>query len=317
MSKLDSFSLRNNSNNSSPYIYDDLPDKLKNQIIHIWNRFMNENSIKANVKEIAWGQIHNSIAELHGEKELHPKNTFLGDNYYNIYRVTQYFDKTKEVDKLLDIIEISFEILGKIENAIKIKTPNEYTPFIYKQEDAIEDLNDRFNINRVGYEFVNGIIIKIDQKLLHDSIVTKTLNLTENIIFENSNEEFLSALNHFRFNRHMECLNDCLKAYETTLKIVCTENKWIYEEDKATVNNLIDICIENGLFSKHLISEFTSLSSLLKSGTATIRNKNSAHGSGPIKKIIPKHLASFMIYLTGSTINFIIESNSNKINKMQ
>ena len=147
---------------------------------------------------------------------------------------------------------------------------------------------------------------------MHDSIITVTLDLTNNKIFENSNVEFLSALEHFRERRYMECLNDCLKSYETTLKIVCTQNKWTYDEDHATISNLIDICIANNLFQKHLLSEFASLSSLLKNGSATIRNKNSAHGRGPIKKVIPKHLASFMIYLTGSTINFIIDSNGNK-----
>jgi len=144
---------------------------------------------------------------------------------------------------------------------------------------------------------------------LHDGIVDVTLKLTNNSIFENSNDEFLSALEHFRSNRFKECLTDCLKSLETTLKIVCKENNWVFDQDKDTASILIDICINNGLFPKYLLTEFTSLASLLKSGSATIRNRNSAHGQGARKINVPKHLASFMIYLTGSTINFIIESN--------
>ena len=153
MSKLDSYSIRNNSINSLPYVYDEFPVKLKNQIIHIWNNFFKENSIPKNIREIAWGQIHDEIAELHGEKELYPKYTFSGTEFLNIYRVTQYFDKITEVDKLLEIIEISFTILGRIEKTIREKIPNAYVPFKYKFEEAIEDLIDRFNINRCILQF--------------------------------------------------------------------------------------------------------------------------------------------------------------------
>jgi len=312
MSKLESYSTRKNFNGTLTLEYDNFPIKLKNQIIHVWNNFLKKNSVPEKMSEIAWGQIHNRLSELHGEKELYPRCDVFGNEYYQVFRVTQYFEKVTDIDYLLDIVEVSFSILSNIEQVIKENFYHNYVPFVYSIKQAIEDLNDRFCINRIGYEFYNGKIIKIDKKILHDGIVDETLKLTNNDIFENSNDEFLSALEHFRYKRYKECLTDCLKSLETTLKIVCKQNNWKFDQDKDTASILIDICINNGLFPKYLLSEFTSLSSLLKSGSATIRNKNSAHGQGVKKINVPKHLASFMVYLTGSTINFIIESNENR-----
>ena len=308
MSKLDSYSIRKNIGKSSPLKYDVFPDKLKNQIIHIWRNFLMRNSVTDKLAEIAWKNIHDKLAELHGEKKLFPRGDLLS-NFYQIQRVIEYFDKIAEIDYLLDVVEISFSVMKKIEPVMKKSFYNDYQPFEYNIEQAIEDLNDRFSNNQIGYEYKNGRIIKIDNKLLNADIVNSTLKLTDNEVFQNSNDEFISALEHFRFNRYKESITDCLKSFETTLKIVCKENKWEYLEDKDTVSALIDICIKNGLFPKYLLNEFTSLSSLLKSGSATIRNRNSAHGQGVNKKKVPKHLASFMIYLTGATINYIIDSN--------
>lgn len=313
MSKLESYSIRNRENKKMPLEYDNFPVKLKNQIIHIWRNFMNKNSVPESISETAWGHIHNKLAEIHGEKELHPQYDFMGAKYYQIFRVTEYFEKVTDINSLLDIVEVSFAILTNIETVIRDNFPNNYTPFSYTIDQAINDLNDRFNVNRIGYELKNGIIIKIDKELLHKEIVDATLNLTDNHLYENTNDEFISALEHFKFKRNKECLTDCLKSFETTLKIICKENSWKYDEDRDTASSLIDICITNGLFPKYLLSEFTSLVNLLKSGSATIRNKNSAHGQGAKKISVPKHLASFMIYLTGSTINFIIESNNKKV----
>ncbi len=157
--------------------YDKFPIKLKNQIFHIWKNFLNKNKVPENITQGVWKLIHDSLAELHGLKELHPSSDDYGVEYYQFYRVTQYFEKVTEIDSLLDIVEKSFEILKKIEPAIKKAKPYNHTPFTYTIENAIEDLNDRFSHNRIGYELKNGRIIKIDKELLHKKIVDITLIL--------------------------------------------------------------------------------------------------------------------------------------------
>ncbi len=126
----------------------------------------------------------------------------------------------------------------------------------------------------------------------------------------NANEEFQSALSHFRKASYKETLNDCLKTFESTMKIICTENGWKYKETD-TAKKLISICMEKGLLLKNLDSNYSSLLNLLESGIPTIRNKKGGHGQGPKKIVVDEKLASYMIDLTASTVKYLI-GNSKK-----
>jgi len=128
---------------------------------------------------------------------------------------------------------------------------------------------------------------------------------------KNANEEFISAHEHFRHKRQKECLSDCLKALETTLKIICQENNWQYNKND-TAKKLIDICIKNKLIPDFLLSHFTSIRTSIESGVPTIRNKLGGHGQGITKIKVPDHYASYMLYLTGTTINFLVSCQREK-----
>ena len=73
-----------------------------------------------------------------------------------------------------------------------------------------------------------------------------------NDFYQNANDEYISAHEHFRHGRNKECLNDCLKAFETTMKIICSKNKWEYDKDHDTASKLIKICLEKDIFPKYL-----------------------------------------------------------------
>lgn len=38
--------------------------------------------------------------------------------------------------------------------------------------------------------------------------------------YKGASQEFLAANEHYRHGRYKECLNDCLKAFESTMKII-------------------------------------------------------------------------------------------------
>ena len=69
-----------------------------------------------------------------------------------------------------------------------------------------------------------------------------------------------------------ESLNDCLKAFESCLKIICQKRGWSYGE-KDTATPLIEIVFEYDLIDSHMKSHFTALGSTLKSGVPTVRNR--------------------------------------------
>lgn len=112
-----------------------------------------------------------------------------------------------------------------------------------KPRDAINEINERMKRDGFGYEYLDGIIIRVDQAFIHSEVTKPALYLLSK--FEGARHEFLSAHEHYRHERYEEALNDCNKSLESLLKNVCENEHWDYK--KGTVNALIPICMENGL----------------------------------------------------------------------
>jgi len=303
MSVQDIYSKRNKKK-TDVFIYDSLPEKIKIQIEHIWGKFFKQ--VDEKVREQIWKAIHSLLCEEHGRKTL-LEDGFSG-RYYFSYKVEHYFENLEILEESLDVIEIVFRLIKKTP---KVLQDNHYGGLngSYKPQDAIDDLNTRFLENDIGFEFQDSNVIRVDNKLLHKNVIINTIQLLSSEVFKNANDEFLSAHEHFRHKRHKECLADSLKSLETTMKIICKENSWIYNETD-TAKKLIDVCIKNNLVPKFLLSHFTSLRTSIESGVPTLRNKLGGHGQGTNKIIVPIHYASYMLYLTGTTINFLVDCHN-------
>ncbi len=120
----------------------------------------------------------------------------------------------------------------------------------------------------------------------------------------------MTAHEHYRHGRVKECLNECLKALESTLKAICDARKWKHEQTD-TAKKLLDICFQNGLVPDFLQAHYTALRSTLESGVPTVRNKLGGHGQGVQPVDVPPHYASYMLHLTGTTILFLVEAEKN------
>jgi len=277
-------------------IYDEISKKLRVQIIRTWKKFFRQlDKEKEAIK--AWAQIHGIICDEHGHHTL-LENPF-GSRYYDSYRCEQYFENNESIKECFDVVEIVFGVIRKTPKIVQRR-------FRYSPKNAIDELNERFEENNFGYEFLEGRIVRVDNKLLHKEIIATTLDLTLNPVFQNANDEFLSALNHLKNNRNKEALNDSLKSFESTMKIIFNELEWQYN-DNDTAKNLIQICFDKELIPSYLQSQFSALRSVLESGIPTIRNKRSGHGQGPNKIVVPVSLATFSIFMTGVCINYLIE----------
>ena len=58
---------------------------------------------------------------------------------------------------------------------------------------------------------------------MHKQVTVPLLNLTHHKKFKGANEEYLKAHEHYRNGRNKECLTDCLKAFESAMKIICKD----------------------------------------------------------------------------------------------
>lgn len=250
--------------------------------------------------------------------------------FLNIIEIYNFIKTEGKVERILDLIELVFKTLqdfisNNITKYIKKNSVFVMDEFYYNNagkeelikklnkilDDAIKELNVRFLEHGVGYQYESGTIIRIDSKYTYEEMVKPALGLLHREGYEGAEAEFLNANEFFRKKDNKGVLNECLNAFESTLKTICDKRNWKYDE-KSTSKNLIDICFKNDLIPKFLGDEYNSLINLLKSGVPTLRNKLSGHGQGPRKRPpIPNHFAAYMIHVTASNIIFLIEAENN------
>jgi hypothetical protein len=289
------------------FIYDEIPQKLKVQIVHLVTRSIGEweesryphgtsNSVINDIYE----NMHEILLDEFGFLEFPRTNT---GNLKSA--ITSYFLNTSIFENQIDIIELFFmEINEAVRNGPYYANSNlaYLTP-----DDAIEQLNIRFKENGVGYQFEAdaNMLIRMDTTYVHANITKPTLLLLSNPLFENAQEEYLRAHVAYMEGRNKDCIVALHNAFESTMKLICHHNDWSLPP-KATASTLIKTCLTNELVPLYLQNQLSSLNSLLESG-ATIRNNVAGHGPGVEAKQAEDELTRYALNLTGSNIVFLVE----------
>ena len=225
-------------------------------------------------------------------------------NQTYIDELTYFFLSEKDIERCLDVIELSFhaiDILTRDYNYMGRRNPSDIA------DDAINELNQRFKEHGVGYNFENKQIIRIDSQWIHSEVVKPTLVLIGQRRYAGVQEEFLKAHEHYRTGNAKEALNECLKAFESMMKIVCDERGWNYE-NTATAKALIKICFDNQIVPSFWQQHFSSLRSMLEAGVPTGRNKLSSHGQGAVPTSVPNFIVGYVLHMTAAAIVFLAES---------
>lgn len=218
-------------------------------------------------------------------------------------RVIDFLLHEEDPEKVLDIIEVSFHLLTRLRSSPEwlSRIPQE------KIDRAVTELNTRFRAYGIGYQYENGEIVRIESQFIHDEVVKPALALLSAKEYAEANAEFLKALEHYRKGETEECLNECLKAFESTMKAICTKRKWAFKS-KDTAKELLDVCLRNGLTPPLIHSHIRGVRATLAHGIPTIRNRLTGHGQEVPLKDVPPHYASYMLHLTAATIQFFVES---------
>lgn len=283
------------------YTYDIIPSELRVQIVHIIQESIGIDKQyynSPNEPAKAYKLIHKILCKEYGLFSLRGK-------YSDEDNVLDFLLNEKNIEKTLDVIELSFRFIS---NVIQ-KSYHEYihnTEIELSPDESIKELNDRFKEHGIGYQFENGDIIKVDSTYVHSEITKPTLTLLWNEKFDGANEEYLKAHEHYRHGRNKECLTECLKAFESTMKIICHEKNWTFNETD-TARKLIQVCFQNNLVPTFTQNQFTSLQNLLESGIPTIRNKVGGHGQGQTLQKVDDEMTRYGLNLTGTNIIFLIE----------
>ncbi len=237
-----------------------------------------------------------ALCREYGVFELPPTKNYGSRNY--VEELINFILNEPDLERTLDAIELSFRVIDSSTRSY---------PYLLRQDaseradEAIGELNGRFKEHVVGFEFSNGQMIRIDSEYAHTEIVKPVLALLSDKQFDGVQQEFLSAHAHYRSGKTKECLNDCLKAFESMMKVICDKHGWVYNQG-AGAKNLIQVCLDNNLIPTFWQQHFTSLRSTLESGIPTGRNKLSGHGQGANPSEVPRYVAAYMLHLTASAI---------------
>jgi hypothetical protein len=221
--------------------------------------------------------------------------------------IMEYLRNDASDEEALDLIEIAFSYAAEKHRDFRWRDAVTTSATI---DEAIEDLNKRFLEHQVGYAFIGGKtsqLIRKDNTLLHQEAILPALKLLQEEGFEGADEEYRKAHEHYRTGNQKECLNECLKSFESTLKTICSRMKWQYNSTD-TAKALIDTCINRGLFPSFLESHLGAVKGALTSSIPTVRNKMGGHGQGEQPVEVPGFYAEYLLHETAVTIVFLVDA---------
>lgn len=280
------------------FTYDRIPPELRVQVIHIWGDTLGHADPRGNRSWEIYTVIHDRLCREYGCFQLG------NDQYSNHENRLRLFLGSCNTEEALDVIELSFRC---IDNVLRDGNERYALGSSISADEAIGELNERFRWHGVGYQFESGLIIRVDSQILHAEAVKPTLALLTDKHFAGANAEFLKAFGHYRHGNTKECLNECLKAFESTMKAICLKRRWTFKPTD-TAKALIEVCFQQNLIPSLIQSHISGFRSTLESGIPTIRNKLAGHGQGATVVEVPRHYASYMLHLTATTIQFLVEA---------
>jgi len=279
------------------YQYEELPDPLRGQLCHLFDDIFRRPSNELT----QYGLSCPNIAQYVVEYLCREMGVFqLAEDPYPSH-VSNYRDYEKEL-KIFLLQENDAElVLSAVEEIFVLINPG---------SKLLVELNSRFREHGVGYQFEDGRILRIDSQYIHQQAVKPTLSILSDKAYSGPQDEFLSAHEHFRNGRHQEALVDALKAFESTMKVICDKRGWAYS-NSDTAKKLIAICFKSGLIPAFWQSHLNGLRSTLEGGVPTVRNKMGGHGQGTEVVNVPDHIAAYALHMTASTIVFLVKAEQN------
>ncbi|MFQ6547709.1 STM4504/CBY_0614 family protein [Aestuariibius sp. 2305UL40-4] len=288
-----------NVQDNDVYIYDLIPEKLRVQIVHILDDGLGDDrDYRDHYTPGDTEGIYKAIAKLlRREYGVFRLSGRLNDKEDFRAEVLTFFMSEGDFLRVLDVIEICFRMIEKVTNEWSGK-------FKGRAALLVSELNQRMRENNVGYQYVSGAIVKLDTEFTHKEIIKPSLNFLSGQRFLTARDEFISAHQKYRSGEHRECLVDCVRSLESTLKIILS-SRGVSDTETMSSSQLVKTAFEKNIVPKYLESQFTSLRTLLMSGSPTIRNKIGAHGQGEKPISVPESISSYALNLTGSTILFL------------
>lgn len=303
MFELYSRRIKNSLGEPEIYEYNEFSIQFRNQFFFVLSDVLDY--AKENVIYNVWDNIHDYFARELGVKCLY-------SNKYPKKAQIEFFVEQSSNDEFLDFIDYSFCAIINIRDQNNQLNPYE-TDFNEIVERAIIELNCRFKQHNLGYEFVNGEIIRKDNEYMHQQVVKPALKLLVDAGFIGAEQEFMDAFEHRRKGENKDAILDALKAFESTMKAICDGIGYPYDATRSTAKDLISILEQNSFYPAYLNNHITSLRTSLESGLPTLRNKNAGHGQGTTVVNVSDEFTEYALNLAATNIVLLVKIYVSKV----
>lgn len=204
------------------YQYDSFPEAFRIQVIHIWRSTIGRYDLRISGYEVnspargCWNTIHDTLARENGQ-------FFLGHPNDDPDKRCQTFLMTCSADEVLDILELSFKV---IDGSVRSGDYQSRARTTQSANEAIDELNHRFREHGIGYQYVDGMLVRVDSQFVHDQAVKPALALLHEAGFQGPSDEFISAFDKHKKGDSKGAIADALKAFESKMKAICDAQKW-------------------------------------------------------------------------------------------
>jgi hypothetical protein len=267
------------------YTYDRIPEKLRNQITHIWTRSFGNG--REDHSQATYREMEQKILDAEGRQYL-----ALNQSGINACR---FWLQICPTDAVIDIVELSARIM--LQNS---------------DQESVEEINYRFRQNGIGFQFEGGQFIKIDDQFVHAEVVRPAIGLlTSDSTYAAAASEFMTAHQHYREGSNQDAVVAANRAFESTLKAICTKRGWPFDKG-ARASDLVKTVRQHELFPAHLDSVFDTYIAMMKSGLPEVRNNAGGHGPAPGDAKVPDYIAAYAIHLSAANIVAAIEAEKHK-----
>lgn len=280
---------------SDVYMYDSFPDEFRVQLSYMIQDLLGDVRTfhgQFQPKE-AYTEIVRVLKKEYGQQTL--CKVYQNDAFAELHTFLQ---QEPDVERCLDAIELCY-VLG--DDMARSRSYVGRTNADAHVDECLTELNARFKEAGLGYELINGRIVRIDSQLLHAEVVKPAIGFLNAEGFEGARDEFFGAYEHYRHGNHKEALVDALKAFESTLKVILTANGKPYGAGD-TARPLVLACSKEGLIPSYNEAHLTSLVGVLTAGVPTVRNRHGGHGQGAVVKTVEPEVVAYGLHLTASAI---------------
>ena len=287
------------------YRYDSLPDGFRAQVFHILRDAICKLAYLDERRDW-WCYIHDTLAREIGVLDI-MRGQSNASNDGRMQSCLQFLMTSEDIDQVLSLIEISFYFIDTVIRGARHDISYYEIDNSQNPDDAIHELNQRFQDHSIGYQFQGRQIIEVSSQYLHAEAVEPAITLLYEEGFEGALEEFMIAHKHFREGNSEEAITEACKAFESTMKAICDRQGWGYSKGD-TASRLLAILYEKQLVPSEMQNHFNGLRTVLESGVSTLRNNFGSHGQGSESRDVPDHYVSYALHLAASNIVFLINS---------